>query len=162
MILKTLVIILSITLIIVGLAGTVLPLLPGNFLIFGGILLFDFIFGFQKISIGILILLFIIALLSFVFDFLAASIGAKKFGASRAGIFGAILGGVVGFFIGNIFGIILGPLIGAFLGEIISGENMKKAGKASFGTLVGFLGGTVMRLSFGLIMVLIFVFALIF
>lgn len=160
--LKILIIILVIILMALGLAGTILPILPGTILIFVGALLYALFFGLEKVGLGIIIVVGVIAVLSILFDFLAGSIGAKKFGASASGIIGAILGGVAGFFIGNIIGLILGPLIGAFLGELISGKNLRVAGKAGFGALIGFLGGTIMKFVFGLLMILLFVFALLF
>ncbi len=147
---------------VIGLAGTILPVLPGTILIFLGALLFVLFFGFEKVSVGIIIAIGVIVLLSILFDFLAGSIGARKFGASKAGVIGAILGAIVGLFVGNIFGLILGPLIGAVLGEVILGKNLKVAGKAGVGTLVGFLGGAIMKFVFGLLMILLFVFALMF
>lgn len=162
MILKILILIFIVILMAAGLAGTILPLLPGPILIFGGAFLYILFFGAGKVGVEIIITLGIIALISFLFDFIAGGIGAKKFGASRSGIIGAILGGIIGLFIGNIFGLILGPLFGAFLAEIVAGRSFREAGKAGIGAFIGFLGGTVMRFVLGFIMILIFVFALLF
>jgi len=145
----------AIILILIGLAGLVLPALPGIPIMFLGFLTAAWIDNFQKIGWITLTILGILTLFSFGIDFLMTSIGAKKMGASRLAITGAIIGALVGFFFG-ITGIILGPFIGAMVGEYISKHDLLKAGKVGFGTWLGIVLGIAVRLGLAFTMLGIF------
>ena len=145
----------SIILILIGLAGLVLPALPGIPIMFLGFLTAAWIDNFQKIGWITLTILGILTLFSFGVDFLMTGIGAKKMGASRLAITGAIIGALVGFFFG-ITGIILGPFIGAMVGEYISKHDLLKAGKVGFGTWLGIVLGIAVRLGLAFTMLGIF------
>ena len=145
----------AIILILIGLAGLVLPALPGIPIMFLGFLTAAWIDNFQKIGWITLTILGILTLFSFGVDFLMTSIGAKKMGASRLAITGAIIGVLVGFFLG-ITGIILGPFIGAMVGEYISKHDLLKAGKVGFGTWLGIVLGIAVKLGLAFTMLGIF------
>ncbi len=145
---------------LVGLLGTLVPALPGLPIIYLGILLHGFLTGFSFLSVPTYIILGVATVLSIGVDYLATAIGAKKLGASKAGIWGAIIGGVIGLFVGNIFGLILGPFFGAIIGEIISGKDAQKAVTAGSGAMVGFLAGGLVKFLIGVIMIVVFVSAL--
>jgi len=145
----------SIILILIGLAGLVLPALPGIPIMFLGFLTAAWIDNFQKIGWITLTILGMLTLFSFGVDFLMTSIGAKKMGASRLAITGAIIGVLVGFFFG-ITGIILGPFIGAMVGEYISKHDLLKASKVGFGTWLGIVLGIAVRLGLAFTMLGIF------
>jgi len=145
----------AIILILIGLAGLVLPALPGIPIMFLGFLTAAWIDNFQKIGWITLTILGILTLFSFGVDFLMTSIGAKKMGASRLAIIGAIIGVLVGFFLG-ITGIILGPFIGAMVGEYISKHDLLKAGKVGFGTWLGIVLGIAVKLGLAFTMLGIF------
>lgn len=135
-----------ILLFIVGLAGIVLPVLPGIMLIFAGTLLFALVDGFQSISGGLILFFAILSLLVTGLEYAAGLIGAKRYEASRWGLIGAVLGLIVGLFFGPL-GLILGPLAGAIALELIAGRTGKEALRAGWGTFVGFLGGVIIKLA---------------
>ncbi len=155
MIVSIVVIILTVVLLTVGLIGSIVPVIPGPLLILIGAFVYAWHTGFTTVNWAIIGILAFLALLSQGLDYLATVIGAKKFGASRWGMFGAFLGGIIGLFAG-IVGIIIGPFIGAFLLELFRGKSINSSVKIGFGTLIGFLGGTIGRFVIAVIMVVIF------
>ena len=147
---------LAIVLVIIGLAGTVLPALPGVPLIFGGLLLIAYQDGFNKVGIVTLIILGILAVLAFAIDYVAAIFGAKRAGASRLAIVGATVGTLLGLFFG-FAGLIFGPFVGAVAGEFISRKNAIQAGKVGLATWLGMVIGIAAKLGIAFLMVGIFV-----
>src|SRR5690606_16736735 len=99
---------LAAALVAVGLLGLVLPALPGAVLLFGGLLLGAWIEDFAYVGQGTLIALGVLALGTFVVDFLAGAVGARRYGASNRAVAGAAIGAVVGLFFG-IVGVLIGP-----------------------------------------------------
>ncbi len=154
-------ILLTAGLMLVGLAGTILPFVPGTPLIFAGALLYAWHTDFIRIGWLTLVALLVLTVLSYVVDFLASLIGAKRYGARSAGIWGAFLGGILGLLAGGIFGLIIGPFLGAFVFEMIRGRTAREAFDAGFGTLIGFLGGIVGKVVIGLLMIGVFLISLI-
>ncbi len=148
--------VLAIALVLVGIAGAVLPALPGVPLVFVGLLLAAWIDGFQKVGWVVMTILGLLTLVSFALDFLATSLGAKKAGASKLAIAGGALGALVGLFFA-IPGLILGPFVGAFLGELIARRGRKQAMRSGLGTWLGLVVGTAGRLALIVAMVAIFV-----
>jgi len=148
--------VLAIALVLVGVAGAVLPALPGVPLVFVGLLLAAWIDGFQKVGWVVMTILGLLTLVSFALDFLATSLGAKKAGASKLAIAGGALGALVGLFFA-IPGLILGPFVGAFLGELIARRGRKQAMRSGLGTWLGLVVGTAGRLALIVAMVAIFV-----
>lgn len=112
-------IVVAILLVVIGIAGTILPMLPGVPLVFAGLLLAAWHGGFDQVSILTMVIIGVIALLAWVIDFVASIATAKKFGASKYALWGAGIGAVVGI-AGGIVGLIIGPAIGAVIGELIS------------------------------------------
>ena len=102
-----------------------------------------------------IVVLVLLTLLSYVFDFLGSYFGAKYFGATRWGTFGAVIGAVVGLFFG-IPGLFIGPVIGALAGEFIAGKRLIDAGRAGWGSLLGNLAGMLGKLVIALAMITIF------
>jgi uncharacterized protein len=149
----------AIALIVVGLAGTVLPALPGLPLMFCGMLLGAWAGDFKEISVWTIIFLAILMLISVAVDFLASLYGAKRVGASKKAIAGAALGTLGGLFFG-IPGLILGPFIGAVAGEMIDGKEWRTATKTGFGTWLGLAIGTALKLALAVAMLGIFILAL--
>jgi uncharacterized protein len=146
----------TIALFAVGLIGTIVPALPGTTIILAAAIIHRLMLGGDK-SIGwkTIIILVLLTLVSYVFDFLGSYFGAKYFGATKWGAFGAILGAFIGVFFGPI-GLFAGPLIGAVAGEFIAGKRMIEAGRAGWGSLLGNIGATVAKLIIGLAMIAIF------
>lgn len=148
--------VLAIALVLVGIAGTILPALPGAPLVFAGLLLAAWIDGFQKVGWFPLVILGLLTVLTFVVDLLATGLGAKRVGASWLAVFGAAVGTVVGLFF-SLPGLILGPFIGAVAGEYLARRNKDQAVKVGFGTWVGLLIGTAGKMAVIFIMVAVFV-----
>lgn len=152
--------IIVIALFVIGLAGTILPTLPGNILIFAGALVYGIFTEFEEVTLWVLAALAGISIGAQVLDYVAGAYGAKRFGASKYGIWGAIIGGILGFIILNIVGLIVGVFLGAIVPEMLLGQNLREALRVGWGSLLGFLGGTLMKFVLGLITIGIFLFAL--
>ena len=121
---KTLYYLVAAALVMVGLAGTVLPALPGLPLVFAGMLLAAWVDGFANVPAWVLVLLGLLTLLSLAIDFWATALGAKRVGASRKAVLGAMLGTLAGLFLGP-FGLLLGPFAGATWLGILFGVVLK-------------------------------------
>jgi uncharacterized protein len=147
--------ILGIFLIILGIIGCLVPVLPGPpFSYLGLILLHLTRFGhFSNIT---LIVFGAIAVAVTVLDYIVPVWGTKKFGGSKYGTRGATVGLVIGLFLGPL-GIVIGPLIGAFVGEMIFKDDIGYAFKAGFGSLLGFLTGIGLKLAASFVMTFYFV-----
>jgi uncharacterized protein YqgC (DUF456 family) len=153
--------VLSLILVGVGMAGILVPGLPGTPLVFGGLLLAAWADGFQNVSVGTIIPLAVLTALAFVVDFISAGLGASRAGASRKAVVGAALGALVGIFFGFV-GVVFGPFIGAVTGEFLARRNLEQAGRAGAATWIGFILGTGVKLVLAFVMVGIFVVAYIF
>jgi len=147
--------ILSLMLVGVGIAGTLLPGLPGTPLVFGGLLLAAWADGFQHVGVGTVVILAVVTALAFCVDFISSSLGARGAGASRKAMVGAALGTLVGIFFG-FAGIILGPFIGAVVGEYLARRNLGQAGRVGVATWIGFILGIGVKLMLAFTMVGIF------
>lgn len=147
-------------LMLVGLAGTLLPLVPGIPLMMAGMLLAAWAGDFTRIGWWTLALLAVLTLLSFVIEAAAAALGAKRVGASRGAVIGAALGTLLGFFAGFI-GIIVGPFLGAVAGELLARPGASRAMQVGVGAWIGFLFGTVAKIAVAFVMVGVFVAALV-
>ncbi len=141
--------------------GIFLPILPGVMLGWLAILIYAASTNFTAMSLGTVIWLLALALLTVAIDFLAPMVGAKRFNASAAGIAGAALGLVIGLIILGPIGIVAGPFLGAFLGELLSGKHERQAVHSALGAMLGFLAGTLIKLIAVLIMLGFFIAALI-
>lgn len=143
-------------LVLLGLAGLALPALPGAPLLFMGLFAAAWAEGFTYVGQWTLIVLGVIAAVTYAVDFAAGAFGAKKFGASTRSVIGATIGAVVGLFFG-IIGVFVGPFIGAVIGELTKSPDILKAGKAGVGATVGLVIGTAAKLSLGVTMVAIYI-----
>ena len=156
--LQTLYYVLAAILIVVGIAGTVLPVLPGLPLVFGGMLLAAWAGGFEQVGPAMLVFLGVLTLLSLGIDFMATAMGAKRVGASRLAVLGAVIGTVVGLFFGPV-GLLAGPFLGALVGELIHGREVRQATRVGIGTWLGILLGTVLKIGLAFAMLGLFAFA---
>jgi uncharacterized protein YqgC (DUF456 family) len=143
---------LAIALILGGLIGTVLPTLPGIPMIFGGLWLAAALDDYQHLGVSWLIVLGVLAAFGVAMDFIAASLGAKRVGASSMAIWGASIGTFIGMFLG-IPGLILGPFVGALAGELISSKSVLRSAHVGVGTWLGLLFGTLVKLVLSVVMV---------
>jgi len=156
----TLLWVLGALLMLVGLAGTLLPLIPGIPLMMGGMLLAAWAGDFVRVGWTTLAVLGGLTVLSLVIEAVAAALGAKRVGASRAAVVGAAIGALVGFFAGFI-GLIIGPFVGAMAGELLARGREARAVEVGFGAWLGFLVGTVAKVGIAFVMLGIFVAALV-
>ena len=143
-------------LIAVGLAGLILPALPGIPLVYAGLLLLAWAEDFAYVGWLTLALLGLLALLSYAIDFLAGAVGAKRYGASPRAVTGAALGAVAGLFFG-LPGIVLGPFVGAVVGEFSRRASGKAAAQAGLGATLGLLFGALLKAALAFIMLGVFV-----
>ena len=148
--------VLAIALILVGVVGTFLPVLPGAALVFGGMLLAAWIDDFQRIGWITLTLLGVLTVLVFIIDVVAAVLGAKRVNASRLALVGAAVGTIVGLFFG-IVGIVIAPFIGAVAGELITRGKLEPAARVGFGTWLGMAVGALVKMAVVLAMLGVFV-----
>ena len=144
--------------ILAGLAGTILPLLPSTPLIFAGMLLIAW--GNQFIHVGwpSLSLLLAMMIVASVLDYIAGAMGAKRVGASRYAVWGALIGSIVGM-LGGIVGLILGPFLGAAAGEFYARKDLLHAGKVGFASGIGMLIGAIAKVGLALAMLGVFLLA---
>ena len=140
----------------VGLAGTVLPILPGVPMIFIGLWLAAWIDGYERVGGFTMGLLGVLTLLSVVVDFAASALGAKRVGASPRAIWGAAIGSIVGIFFG-LPGLLLGPFVGAVAGELSVRGDSGKAAKVGIATWLGLLFGALAKIALSFAMIGIFV-----
>ncbi len=143
-------VIIGILFLLIGIIGSVLPVIPGPPLAFVGLVFLRFTHFVQADHIGDfsrqLWILGAATLIITVLDFIVPVWGTKKFGGSKAGTWGAAIGVFVGIFFGPP-GLILGPFLGAFIGELLAGKDQKSSLRAGFGSFIGFLFGVVMKIS---------------
>jgi len=151
---------LAAALVLVGLAGTILPALPGPILVFAGLWLAAWADGFARVGWPTLVLLGVLTAAAYLVDLAAAALGVRRFGASKRAAAGAALGTLLGLFLG-LPGLIAGPFVGAVLGEIWARRALGGAGKAGAAAWVGFLVGSVVKLALVFAMVGIFLAALV-
>ena len=149
----------AIALILIGLAGTVLPVVPGATLVFGGIVLAAWIDGFARIPVWVLLLLAVLTAMAWIVDYVAAALGAKRAGASTLALVGAVGGTLAGIFTG-FWGLLFMPLAGAAIGEYIAQRDLRRAGKVGVATWIGLLLGTAVKVAIVFAMIGIFVAAL--
>lgn len=152
--------ILAVLLVLVGIAGTILPALPGIPLVFGGLVLAAWADGFRHVGGWTIGLLALLTVLSVAVDLLATAMGAKRVGASRLAVVGAAIGTFAGLFAGFV-GIFIGPFVGAVLGELahrraVAARDVGHATKIGLATWIGLLAGTILKLVIGFAMVGLF------
>jgi len=133
-------------LILAGIAGTVIPVLPGVPLVFAGMLLAAWADHFQHIGAFTLTILGVLCVFALLIDFAAGLLGAKRVGASTRALWGASFGTLIGLFFG-LSGLLLGPFLGAALGELIAGRELAHATRVGIGTWLGLLFGTLAKIA---------------
>ena len=143
--------------IIAGLAGTVVPALPGVPLVFAGLFVGAWIDGFDTVGWGTLGVMAVLTVVAVVVDFVASAAGARYLGASSRAFWGATAGAVVGIFFG-IPGMLLGPFIGAVIGEISGGNDLVRSGRAGVGAWLGIVAATAIKLAIAFLMIGLFLF----
>jgi uncharacterized protein YqgC (DUF456 family) len=159
----------SIVLIVVGVVGTILPMLPGTILVLAGIVLGAWIDGFTRVSVGTLVFISVLAVVAWLTDYVAAALGAKKVGASPLALAGAALGTLLGILMGLV-GLLFMPLLGAMAGEYWTLRKQlgvgadaaqhraagHRAARVGIATWIGLLLGTVIKVVLVFLMIGVF------
>lgn len=153
--------ILGVLSLLVGLAGIVLPGLPGSLFLVGGVFLIAWAGHFSVVGWGTIVFAAAVGLAIMAVDWLAGLMGAKAFGASRWAVLGAAVGLVAGLFLG-LPGVLLGPAVGAFAFELVKDPDLKQAARSGLGALLGFLVGTVLKVAFAFFLLGVLVLAFVF
>ena len=153
--------VLAALLIVIGIAGTIVPALPGIPVVFLGMVLAAWAGDFTQIGWVTLTVLGVLTALALLVDLLASLLGAKRVGASGWALFGAAVGIIVGMFFG-IPGLILGPFVGAVLGELIAGSTLHRSTVVGVGAWLGFVFGTLAKIALCFTMLGVFLLALVF
>jgi len=157
----TLLWVLCVALIVLGLAGTVLPVLPGTLLVWAGIVLGAWIDDFARVSVTTVVVISVLGVVAWALDYAAGLLGAKKAGASKQALLGAAVGTVVGLFMGLV-GVLFMPLVGAAVGEYLARKDEARAVKVGLATWVGIMLGLLAKVVLAFIMVGVFAAALLF
>jgi uncharacterized protein YqgC (DUF456 family) len=147
--------ILGIILMLIGIIGCLVPVLPGPPLSFLGLISLH-ASRFGDFSLTVLIVMAAITIVVSILDYIVPIWGTKRFGGTKYGTRGATVGLIIGLFLGPV-GIIVGPLMGAIVGELIFKDDLAYALKAGFGSLLGFLTGIGLKLAASFIMTFYFV-----
>ena len=153
--------VLAALLIVGGLVGAVLPVLPGIPMIFGGIWLVAAVDGYRHLGLWWLLIIGALGTLGVVVDFVAGTLGAKRVGASQRALWGAAVGTLLGMFFG-IPGLLFGPFLGALAGELASGTSVLRSAHVGIGTWLGLLFGTLVKLVLSFVMIGLFGAAMLF
>lgn len=152
---------LAAVLVVIGIAGTVLPVLPGVPLVFGGLWLAAWADQYRHVGLWTLVILGVLSAFALLIDFAASIAGAKRVGASGRAIWGASLGMLIGLFF-LLPGLLIGPFAGALIGELSTGSSMRKAVKVGIGTWIGLLFGTLAKIALCFTMLGVFALAYVF
>ena len=144
--------------VLVGIIGMVLPLLPGTPLLFGGLWLAAFLDGYEKVGVSVVVVLAVLAVLAWVVDYVAAVLGVKRVGASGLAMAGAAAGALVGI-LGGIVGLIVGPIVGAMAGEMLARRNAGQATRVGIAAGLSFIAAVAVKLGIAASMLAVFVFA---
>jgi uncharacterized protein YqgC (DUF456 family) len=147
-------------LIVLGLLGTVLPVLPGTVLVLAGVILGAWIDDFARVSVGTVVLVGVLAVMAWVLEWAAGLLGAQRAGASRQALLGAAIGTVLGLALGLV-GVLFMPLLGAAVGEFLARRDQQRALKVGLATWLGLLVGMLAKVVLAFTMVGVFIAALV-
>ncbi len=128
----------AIVLVVLGLAGILLPMLPGTPLVFAGLWLLAWLDDFSRVSVATVVVLAAMALLAWLVDYIAAALGVRRSGASGLAVLGAAIGALLGLAAGLV-GVVVGPIAGAVIGEWLARRNHVQAARAGLAAGLGFL-----------------------
>ncbi|MDT0677994.1 DUF456 domain-containing protein [Autumnicola musiva] len=142
-------------LMILGVMGSILPVVPGVPLSWCGLLVFH-LAPSVPVNYWFLGISFFVAALIYILELVIPAMGTKRFGGSRAGVIGTTIGLIVGIFTPIPFAILIGPFVGAFIGEMINKSNSKSALRAAIGSFAGFLASTFMEFMAAFIFLILF------
>lgn len=148
--------ILVVGLFIVGLAGAVIPVLPGVVAVYAAFFVYGWFFTFDHFGWGFWILQTVIVIVLLVADYAVGAWGVKRFGGSKASVWLSTIGAIIGPFVIPGFGLIIGPFVGAVLGEMFSGSSFQKSLKVGVGSVVGLFSSMVVKILLQIVMIVVF------
>jgi uncharacterized protein len=148
-------------LMVAGMAGAVVPALPGIPLLFAGIWLAAGVDGYRHAGVWWLVAIATLGLVGLAIDFIAGTLGARRVGASPMALWGAMAGTIVGMFFGLI-GLLIGPFLGAVAGELASGNSVLRSTHVGISAWFGMLVGTLVKLVVSFVMLGLFGFSFLF
>jgi Uncharacterized protein conserved in bacteria len=154
--------ILIVALFVVGMAGTIYPILPGALAIYAAFFVYGWFFSFGDFNVWFWIIQTLIVVVLFVADYAVSAWGVKRFGGSKASIWGSTIGIIIGPFVIPGFGLIVGPFAGAVIGELLTGVSFERSLKVGWGSLVGLFTSVVVKVLLQLLMIVLFILWLIF
>jgi uncharacterized protein len=150
--------IIGLLLMLFGLAGLIVPFIPGGVpAAWLGLFIFAIGTGFERISILTTVILFLIMLLTIAFDFFAPMLIGGKVKASKWGCLGSLFGSFLGIFVFGIWGIILGPFVGTVFGELLSGRKYSQSLRIGFGTVLGIIIGGILKIIVVIAMIVVLI-----
>lgn len=141
----------GVILLLAGIAGCIIPFLPGPPLAYGSLVLLQFS-SYRPFSEKFLIIWAIVTAAVVLADYYIPIWGTKKFGGTKGGVWGATIGLLIGMFFFPPLGLIIGPFFGALAGEILNNQDSNKAIRSAIGSFIGFVAGTVMKLGISIVM----------
>jgi uncharacterized protein YqgC (DUF456 family) len=147
----TFLIVMGIILLLAGIAGCIIPFLPGPPLAYGSLILMQ-ISSYQPFSEKFLLIWALVTIAVVIADYYIPIWGTQKFGGTKGGVWGATIGLILGIFFFPPVGLIAGPFIGAFIGEMINNQDSNKAFRSAIGSFIGFVAGTLMKLGISIVM----------
>ncbi|WP_457636769.1 DUF456 domain-containing protein [Oceanithermus sp.] len=130
---------------LLALVLTFVPMVPATLVIWAAALLQEAMVGFSELSTLDWVWLIGLGLLAMTLDNVAGALGAKRYGAGRAGVWGAAIGALVGALTLGPVGILIGPFLGALIAELLAGKSGAEAARAAWGSLLGVLGGVLVK-----------------
>lgn len=145
-------IVIAILLIAGGIVFSILPPLPGPLLTYGALVSAHYISSDTSFSAASFIIWAIIGVLILVLDYTLPAVSAKKSGGTKAGMIGGLIGTVAGVILPIPFGIIIGPFLGAVIGDLCGGNSIKSAFRSGFGSFLGFLASTSLKLIYSIVL----------
>lgn len=146
---------------LVGLAGTIIPALPGVGLVYAGVLLYAFVDGFAHIGVANVLWLGLVALLALGAQYAGSMWGAAKGGGKKKALAGTFIGAFVGAFMGPV-GIFIGAFVGALAGAMMEGSSTEKAMKVAGLSVVGIIGGSLIQFLLSVVLIFVFLIVVIF
>ncbi|AOY76329.1 DUF456 domain-containing protein [Clostridium formicaceticum] len=151
-------IIISFALILLGILGIFIPVLPGPIFVLLGIVVYGFVTDFTVISLYWIVLFSILTFVTIVIDYLASFLTAKRFNVSSWGMIGMFIGGFSGLVIFNVIGLIIGQVVGLTMGELLSGRAWKESMKAGGAGVFAYFVSLIVKLFVTSIIVGIFIY----
>jgi len=149
--------VLVVALFIVGMLGTVYPVLPGVIAVYAAFFVYGFFFGWSDFGVWFWTIQTLIVVVLFVADTVVGALGVTKFGGTKASVIGSTIGVIIGPFVIPAFGLIIGPFIGAVIGELLIGTKFRPSVMAGVGAVVGLFSSMVVKVILQLIMIVLFI-----